>query len=296
VAPDVCQGHDPRARACHRVCHGIGVLLFYSVLFTVFFSPVLLRQRLLAPGDGQLFSIPAFFAAPTVWTPLLFAGFPVAAEPQMETFYPVARFFALFGAWNAFVLSAYVMAACFMYGYVYRLTRSLVASLAAGIIYSMSGFFMAHLGHTSMIHAAAWLPLVLWALEEMRHARSTAWLLVESLAIASFALAGHPQMLIYGLGLGAAYVVVLSGAAATGSWYPRASLIAASIGLGLAAVQIVPTAELWRLSPRLHMGFKEFVSFALPGNESVRLLFPHIFGSPVSGLYKGPYFGSWNAC
>jgi hypothetical protein len=225
-----------------------------------------------------------------LWSPLIFAGFPVAADPQVNTFYPPAWAFAAWGSWNAFVIAAYVMAASVTYGYVFTLTGSIGAALVGGLTFAMSGFFMAHLGHTTLIQGALWIPLLIWALEQLRRRRSRGWIVVLALSVAMCAVGGHPQMLFYGLGLGAAYVCVMGRSAATGRmWFCRTALVGVSLGLGLAAVQLVPTAELARLSQRAQMSFSQFTSYALPPGEAIQLLFPHLFVNPGTGTY----FGTW---
>jgi hypothetical protein len=230
--------------------------------------------------------VPAFYAPRTLWSPLIFAGFPVAADPQVNTFYPIAWALSACGAWNGFVIAAYVMAANFAYGYVFTLTGSIGAALVGGLTYGMSGFLMAHLGHTAIVHGAVWIPLLMWALEQLRRRRSRAWTVILSLGVAMGALSGHLQMLVYGLGLGAAYVCVTSRSAASGqTWFLRTALVAVTLGLGLAAVQLVPTAELARLSPRARLSFSQFTSYALPPSEAIQLLFPRLFVDPDTGVY-----------
>ena len=121
------------------VLHCLGVLSFYSLFFAAFFSPVCFANRLLAPGDGFVYYIPGFYAPLTLWTNFLHAGFPIVADPQIQSWYPLKLLYAQFGAWNSFVISAYVLASCFTYGYVYTLTASPLASLVSGLIYSTSG-------------------------------------------------------------------------------------------------------------------------------------------------------------
>lgn len=274
--------------------HGAAVAAAFTLLFAAFFSPIWSRDRLLAPGDGFMQYLPVFQTQPGLWTPLLFGGFPAAADPQMQTFYPLARLLALGGAWNTYVVSAYVLAACFTYGYVFTLTRSSVAALGAGLIYSMSGFFMAHLGHTTMVHGAAWMPLLLCALERMRRSGSYRWTLLTGVAVAGCALAGHPQMLAFALMTGAAYALVVARSAVNGRRrFHRSSLLALVLGLGLAAVQLLPTIELVALSGRATWGFDAFVSYALPWREAGQLLFPYLFGSRSESAYHVSYFGTW---
>src|SRR5438552_17149257 len=111
--------------AQHPAVHAGLVLAGYSLLYTLFFAPVLFTGRLLAPGDASDLSLPHYLVPHTLWTPLLFAGFPAMADPQVMTWYPPAVLLSgVPGSFNAFVVSAYVLASCFTYGYVYRLTTS----------------------------------------------------------------------------------------------------------------------------------------------------------------------------
>jgi hypothetical protein len=268
---------------------------FYSVLYTLFFSRVVFSGGLLAPGDGIVYYLPNFFSKKVLWEPLVFSGFPVAADPQVMTWYPLASFFALFHLWNAFVISAYVLASCFTYGYVRMLTQSRLASFTSGIIYGMCGFMMAHLGHTSMVHAAVWMPLFLWSLEELRNDLTFRWFTVACLAIAFSVFAGHPQILVYTIGLGTFYVLVrgISGAG-IGRWkyyglYPLILIF----GITLAAAQLLPSAELKDLGMRSKMNFDVFNECALPLYQSFALFFPYLLGGTQGSMYPS-YFGSCN--
>jgi hypothetical protein len=275
--------------------HALLVVLFYTLLFTLFFSPVLFSGSLLAPGDGLLYHVAYFESKKVFWDTLLGNGFPMTADPQVMAWYPPSLILSLLpGAWNVFVLSAYVMASCFTYGYVYALTREKFASAAAGIIYGMCGFMMAHLGHTAIIHAAVWIPLIIWSLEMLRRKFSPRWFAVGSLAVACCVLAGHLQIVAYALILGVCYLAALGWKAATGRWryYITASFVML-VGLGLAALQILPTLELASLSTRTEYGFADFVSYSFPRSQLVQLLFPGIFGG-LSHYGVPSYFGQWN--
>jgi hypothetical protein len=279
----------------NSVVHSLGIVLFFSFLFTAFFSPVLLADGLLAPGDGFIQSVPAFYAPLTLWTDLLLAGFPAAADPTIQSWYPLRLFFSQFHAWNGFVISAYVLAACFTYGYVYTLTKSSLSGSVSGIVYSMSGFMMAHLGHTSMVHSALWAPLLIWSLEKLRHHFTAFWFVVGALSVSCNALAGHPQIFIYSLGIGTLYAVVFGWSAALGRWkYYCVCSGLSVVGLGLAAIQLLPTAELAKLGPRAEMSFAEFVSVSLPPYQAITLIFPYLFGGSPWSLYNLPYFGHAN--
>lgn len=199
-----------------------------------------------------------------------------------------------FAAWNSFVISAYVLASCFTYNYIYVLTKSCFAAFIGGIIYGMSGFMMAHLGHTTIIHGAIWIPLQVLALERLRHGFTAYWLALSSLAITCSVLA-HPQIFVYSLGLSIAYAGVLGWSAVVGRWrYYVYCLAALALGLSMAAIQLLPSFELASLSVRSQMSFADFVSYSLPVYQAITLFFPYVFGGEAGSFYNQLYFGAWN--
>jgi membrane protein YfhO len=276
--------------------HCLLVLFSYSLLFLVFFSPVILRGSLLAVGgDGLYIYLPNFYAHKVLWDPLLFSGFPMMADPQVLSWYPPAFLFSLLpGGWNIFIIMAYVAGSSFMYGYVYALTRSRFAALTSGLVFGLSGFMMAHLGHAVIIHVAAWTPLILWSLEALRQRLTVRWLVIGSVAVALCFLAGHSQIFVYGLLVAGGYVLVVAWNAPVGRWrYFSTSLLMVVMGIGLAAIQIVPTVELIGQSIRVGYPFHDFVAHALPPRQAFTLIFPMVFGHPsASGAL--PYFGPDN--
>ncbi|HYY56941.1 MAG TPA: YfhO family protein, partial [Pyrinomonadaceae bacterium] len=288
------ESEPPRAFA-GPIGHSLSVLLFYSLLFTLFFSPALLGDALLAPGDGIPIFLPNFYSRKVLWDALLFSGFPMFADPQVMMWYPLSIVAShLPGTWNIFVISAYVLASCFMYGYVYSITRSRLSGLMSGLIYGMSGFMMAHLGHTGIIHCVAWFPLIIWSLEMLRRRWNPLWMVAGSIAVACSFLAGHSQLFFYGLALGVAYALTLGWKAPVArlNCYLY-SLALISLGLGLAAIQIIPTAELVGQSVRAEFTYADFVSYSLPPKQLAMFVFPALFGG-VSNHPTSTYFGNWN--
>jgi hypothetical protein len=274
--------------------HCFLVLLFFSLLFTLFFSPALFRGLLLAPGDGIPLFLPNFYSPKVLWDSLLFGGFPMVGDPQVMQWYPPALLFSLIhGSWNVFIISAYVLASSFTYGYVYSLTGSRLSAFVSGIVYGMSGFMMAHLGHTVIIHSVAWIPLIVWSLEKLRHKWSPGWFVAGCLGLTFCFFGGHSQMFFYALMLTLSYAVVLGWVAPVGRWrYYRLVSLMVIFGVGLAALQIIPTAELAGQSVRTEYSFADFITYALPPRQLLTLIFPSLFG--LSNHPTKIYFGDWN--
>jgi hypothetical protein len=280
------------------VRHVAWVVVFYAFLFIVFFSPAFMNGALLAPGgDGINIYLPNFYARKVLWDTLLLSGFPMFADPQVMHWYPPSLFFSMFEgnwSWNVFILLAYLAASCFMYGYVYRLTESRLAGLTSGIIFGLSGYMISHLSHTVIIHAAAWIPLILWSFEELRRKWSAGWFLAGVVGLTCSFLGGHTQIFVYGLLLSVGYAVIVGWSAPVGRWryFSICSLIII-LSIGLAAIQIIPTAELVGQSVRTEFSFSDFVSHSLPPQQALAMIFPAAFGG-LSGYGTTPYFGGVN--
>ncbi|HEV2801026.1 MAG TPA: YfhO family protein [Pyrinomonadaceae bacterium] len=329
-------GETVEAKATGRVwLHALCVVAGYTLLFVVFFAPVLFSAYLLAPGDGILYFLPNFYARRVLWDESVWGGFPAVGDSQLMMWYPPALLFSLVKSWNAFLLSAYVLASSFAYAYAYALTRSRFAAAVGGVCYGMCGFLVAHLGHAALIHAAAWLPLFILSLEKLarsredtgharrfdsgdsadeqqqetsnalqhedgarvrRAAASGLWYGAGALSVACAALAGHPQIFVYMLVLGGTYALVRGWRAGVGRVrYYFLCALMVLTGTGLAALQLWPTTELAAASLRASLGFADFVSYALPPRQIPMLLFPYLFGGSPGTLYDLPYFGAWGS-
>ena len=276
--------------------HCLFVIAFYSLVFVAFFLPAIYQGNLLAVGgDGLFIYLPNFYSRKVLWDTLLFAGFPMMADPQVMTWYPPAFLLSFLpGSWNVFMLLAYVAGSAFMYGYMYTLSRSRFAALTSGLVFGLSGFMMAHLGHAVIIHAAAWIPLIIWSLERLRRKLSAKWLIIGSFAVTLSFSGGHSQIFFYGLILSVAYAGALGWSAPIGRWrYYLVSVLMLLLGISLAAIQIIPTAELLGQSARVGYSFQDFVSHSLPPRQALTMIFPAVFGAaPESGSL--PYFGATN--
>jgi hypothetical protein len=293
---DGLASHTTRA----ALLHALAVPLFYALLFTLFFSPVIFTGRLLAPGDGTHFFVPNFYSPRVWWDALVWSGTPRFADPSAMFWYPphlVCRL--LPQGWNFLMLSAYVVAASTIYGYVHCLTRSRLAAAISGTTYALCGFMIVHAGHTSMIHAAAWLPLLLWSLEELRGGdglKARAWFAVGAFSVALCALAGHPQIFLYTLALGCAVAIFRARGARQGELrYLLTCAALVAFGACLAALQLVPTAELTRLTPRAAINFESFTAYQLPLRQLPTFIFPLVYGGAPHTFYTLPYFGAWGS-
>ena len=228
-----------------------------------------------------------------LWTPGVYMGYPLLAEGQAGVFYPFnLLLFGLLPAQAALgirVLLPFIIAALGAFYLARELGAGGAGALMAGLAYALSGFFIVHVKHMTMVDAACWIPVALWLVERgIKHSDSA--LLGVGLVTGMQWLAGSPQIAYYSAGMTALYF-------AGRAWQLRARLrsprrmvlllaLALALGLGLAAVQLLPTYELVGFSERSGGASYEFASafpYALVNLKT--FLYPLANGTPGTGDY-----------
>lgn len=275
----------------------VAALVAYSLFYGVFFVQSILSGNLIAPSDSLDFGVSAYLSSPTVWTEGMWSGYPAAADPQALTWYPVLRLFRALGAdWNAFLIAAYVLTSTTVFLFVRRLTRSTLAGAFSGFVCGFSGIMVGYVTNFNQIHAFAWVPLVLYGLQLIREGLHRPGAAVAALAIALMWLAGHPQVPVYATYLGAG---LLAGGllvdrparpvAVARLWWAGAAL---AVGLMLAAIALIPMAELSGFTARADASWELYASSALPTRELLGLLVPFVFGGFWTQSGTVPYAGA----
>ncbi|MCB0210124.1 MAG: hypothetical protein KDJ52_12380 [Anaerolineae bacterium] len=261
-----------------------------------------------------------------LWNPLLGNGAPLLANLQSAVFYPPNLIFLFMPTAHALTLSIILhiaLAGIAMYFYGRRLRLSGFAAAVAALTYMFSGYIMGRTQFVVMIHAAAWIPLLLLLgdrLARQRHFLDVLWLAV---ALAGQLLAGHAQLWFYSLVLLGGYVGFRSWQAdrlapllhrsdshrlqihdkVSSPFYASRLtgvvkavgylLIAVLLSLLLCAVQIGPTAEYLLNSPRNDGAERTFaLTYSMWPWRLITLVAPNFFGHPAQGNYWG-YANYW---
>lgn len=249
----------------------------FTAVFVWLYGKPFLEHSLLAESDLYEYYLPVFLAPITTWSPFEFAGLPAFADPGDFAAYPLHFLFArLVGSWTALTVSAFVLAAIFTYAYVRHVTGSPRAAWFAGLAYGLSEALMERVPHSSTLHAAAWLPLILLAVEHQHGARSRRWIAVGALAVACCFLAGHPQPAIYIYYCTGLYAVVSGLVRQTGlAFYARVAAIF-SLGGVMTLIKGLPFVEASFYMERQEVSFGQFVSHSNTPAQMLSLLFPSI--------------------
>jgi hypothetical protein len=291
---------NPRARFL--------IAIVLALLPLIYFYPAVFGQVTLAPGDGwtQNFGVRVLIGrmitagqAP-LWNPFIFAGMPLLASIYPGALYPPNWVFALFAsatAMNIVVITTYHLALIGTYLYARRIGITRSGALIAGIAFTFGGYMIAHLGHTSRIAAAAWLPWILLAVEELYCCVRWRWVCLGALFIALQLFAGEPQMNCYTIIVVGAYG--LFSLKLRPALEQRRSFLFALIAMGgcgalLAMIQLLPEYELLRLGERVRIEYDYFAQFSFPPRQIFALLAPYFFGGALLAPYRVPYWGQWN--
>jgi hypothetical protein len=222
-----------------------------------------LLQGVFFQADLVVYYLPAYTYATRVlrtgmlplWAPEMEGGQPFHAQWEPTLLYPVdVPFRFLMPPWWALNLSLifhYVLAAAAMFLYARRLSLSAPASLVSAAIYAINGFMVAHLEHPNLIVGAAWLPLLLLALDVGLEGRTLAGALGMGAVLGMLLLGGHPDIflmgtLLVGLTLLAhPFQGILRARRLRGALRPLALVVGGyGLGLALAAAQLLPTLGL----------------------------------------------------
>jgi hypothetical protein len=282
------------------------------VAFVIF--PLLLLWRPLFAGEAFHWGTPLLQFVPwqrmaaqmwrsghlPLWNPLVGCGAPLAANYQTAAFYPLNALYLLLPAevalsWTTMLHLALAGWGMYRWGRTVGLER--FPALIGGLALEGSGFLVSRAAiFPSVALVFPWLAIWLWRGEVLAQRRRISDVLWLGLALGLGLLSGHAQTAFYGGVLLAAYTLFRTVQAVgreTGDWRllsGRLSLLIVSlcIGLGFAAVQLLPTAELMLQSQRsggVEYGFA--MTYSLWPWRLITFMAPGFFGNPGRGNYMG---------
>jgi hypothetical protein len=225
------------------------------------------------------------------WAPHQGFGFPLLADIEVSTFYPTTVLGALtYGPEPSYLLLEREMAVHLVIAGLglFLLLRAAGAGVAGGmlggVVFAFSGFMWAHLSHSTIIQAASWVPWVMLGGVRLLDRPTGRAVVGTGIALALSILGGHPQVSYYaGLTLA---VLLLIGARAHRSppvdapsrrRVAGAAAAAVLLALGLAAVQLFPTAVLARRSFRWRPPAEFLWAESLPFDRLLTFLVPLAF-------------------
>lgn len=231
-----------------------------------------------------------------LWSPNVGGGFPMHAEGQTGTFNIVNlilfRFLPTPTAFNLVYIISFLTISISTYFWAQLLKLPKSVSFFVAAVFPFSGFYIAHISHTSLVQTASFLPLELLFIELFIQKKKLAFLILFSLAVSQQIFTGLAQITLFSLIFLIPYVIfrlhTQKKTAGVKQVLIQAALIfgATILSLVLSAAQILPSWELTNLSVR-QGGLSFYEIFALPFTlrDILTFLSPTIFGSPQDGTY-----------
>jgi hypothetical protein len=187
------------------------------------------------------------------WAPGFYCGLPLYAESQAGYWHPLKfLLYPWMSTWRAFnldtILSVWLTGLA-TYGWL-RGHVGAAGSLTGAGLFALSGFVWAHLIHTSMTNALISVPLAFWALESAWEGGRLRGVALGALALACQVFAGHLQDTILTGGALGIYAVYRAVSGRGGRSALAFAVLLGGLGIGLAAVQWLPSKNLLDRSPR----------------------------------------------
>jgi hypothetical protein len=264
-------------------------------------------------GDDQLiagyafrsFGAEFFRAAGAVpeWNPYLFGGLPFIAAQHGDIFYPTAWLRWVIPVDLAMSLGYAIhllLAGWFMWLFLRALRVRWGAALVGGVAYQLTGIVASLMrpGHDGKMFVSALTPLLFYALlRAVRDGRRWAYGLV-AMTVGLAMLTPHYQMTYYLLvaaGVWTVWLVFFDPERPSARARPltlAAALGAVLLGIGIAALQVVPFLEYIPFSPRADGGpsggWEYAVAYSLPPVEIFTAILPQFNG--IHDTYWGPNY------
>jgi hypothetical protein len=291
---------------------GLTAFLGLGLLTLVFFWKILLTNLILTGVDVFTYFYPyRDYAAVAMrqahlplWNPYLFLGVPFLANSQAAVFYPLHWPLAWLPVAKqiAFSMALHVfLGGLFAYLYARRsLEVSRFSAFIGGLVFALGGFIGAQVEHVNQLNTAVWLPLLLLLWDGRKNRRNLA---LAGLTVGLMLLAGHTQtayICLFGWGVH----IIATREGEESSWQQGVRRLAArlalyalvlAIGVGVAAVQLVPTLELSGLSNRAGgLSYLEASSFSLRPHLLPYTLLP-TFSENLAQVFGGEAFSEYIA-
>jgi len=250
-----------------------------------------------------------------LWNPHQFSGIPFLAAGQQSTLYPFSVLYYVLplpAAYGWFTVVQLWLAGAFMYLFMRGVSVGRFGSLLAGVVYQLSAFFVISAVFPMIIASAAWLPLVLLAVELIIQQRpalrgrpaTIPWLVLGAIALGCNVLAGHVEITYYVLIIAGYYATVrliwqwlmgrktqtyrLMWVIQRGIWLIGMVVL----GLGIGSIQFIPLFELASMNYRDGRATLDQVrGWAHPMRDVVQFLLPNFYGNPSHHSYLDVFNG-----
>jgi len=229
-----------------------------------------------------------------LWNPYQFMGMPFLAGMKPMVFYPLNLFY-IFGdihAWHILLFSQIFLALLFTFLLARDFKLGTLPSFLVSFSYSLNALMMTTLEFGSEGHVLLWFPIFFLCAKRYLEMQSGKYLFFLGVSLAMSIFAGQLQYFGYGL-------ILLLGFISFYGLYLKIPLrryifvfLSIILGIGISAIQLAPSIELFQQSYRGSDATNLFLSGLSKPYHLLLLLIPDAFGNPVSRDLTSFYHGS----
>lgn len=235
-----------------------------------------------------------------LWNPYNFSGSPLLANYQSQVFYPLGILYYIFPqhvAWTILVILQLALGLVFMYLFAHEIGLSASAAVITAITFNLSSFAVSWIEFNIIWHTILWLPLLLYIVERgiSQKKLTLGQQLLFIFSLFSSITAGYPPDFISTFLFLCLYTIIRI--ATLNNWKLKEKMlffiqqlaIIFILPFFLAAIQLLPTIELYTLSARVPHAISHILStMLLQAWQLPMLVYQDFFGNPATRTYTIP--------
>lgn len=240
-----------------------------------------------------------------LWNPYAFAGYPFAANPQVQLFYPM-NLLHLIGPLKTSVILSLVthiwLGSVLQYYYLRSMRLNYVPAFIGAVCFALGGHLVAasYWETLTRVQGLIWLPGILLATHMAVTKRSLYWTAAGMAFLSIEISAGYAQATAYIVPMILGQIALsnsLSHQLRVGRLVNDYAVSGVALGLciGIAAAQILPMMEFLKMSIRQTTSFEFSSVGSYAPYRLIAFFVPNILGSPV---YRNSVLGCdyWEGC
>lgn len=227
------------------------------------------------------------------WNPYQLMGMPFMAGMKPMVFYPFSLLyiFGAINAWHVLLFSQIFLSFLFIYILARDFKLGIFPSILASIAYALNALMITTLEFGSEGHVLLWFPIFFLCVKRYFEKQKGRYLMLLGVSLAMSFLAGQVQYFGYGL-VTLVIFILLYGKHIRAKLSVFLSLLSSTLfGLGIGAMQLIPSIELFQQSYRGSDVSTLFLQGLRQPYHLFTLLVPDAFGNPVSKDFT-PFFNS----
>lgn len=222
-----------------------------------------------------------------LWNPYNGAGMPLMATMHIGYLNPFNVLFLFLSysfAWSIYIIIQPLLIGICTYLYLRKINLRVYSAMFSTLLFILSGFVITRLIFGDYDYAIIGLPLLLYLFEHFVQNPQSKRILLFPLVIFFICAATQPQIIVYIISFVFLYILYRRLQLKTVLFFTFLFII----GIGLFAVQLIPTLELFQLANVTSESSRFiFDRFLLPIQHFITILIPNYFGNQATYNYWG---------